>query len=286
MMFINRFPIYARLMRLDKPIGIVLLLWPTLWALWIASQGVPSFKLLFIFILGVIVMRSAGCVINDFADRHVDGFVARTKSRPLAQKAVSSKEALGVFFVLIVCAFLLVLFTNRYTIALSFGGVLIASIYPFLKRFTHLPQLVLGVAFSWGVLMAFTAVTNALPGVAWELFFAAALWPVAYDTLYAMADREDDLKIGVKSTAILFGQYDRLIVGLIQISMLVLLYDLARVLHFSLSFYVALFVSGLFFVYQHILIRSRDAKGCFTAFLNNHWVGLIIFVGIVLNYSG
>ncbi len=215
---------YAHLVRLDRPIGIYLLLWPTLWALWIAAQGVPDFTILCVFVAGVVLMRSAGCAINDYADREVDPHVARTKTRPLAAGHIAPNEALGVFAVLGVTAFLLALLLNGLTIALSVVAVVLAATYPFMKRFHHWPQVHLGAAFAWAIPMAFTAVSGEMPPlVAWLLFLAAVLWTTAYDTMYAMCDRDDDLKIGVKSTAILFGQHDRLIIGILQVLTLLLL---------------------------------------------------------------
>lgn len=219
----ERLAIYTQLTRFNKPIGSYLLLWPTLWALWIAADGVPPLSLLIIFIAGVFITRSAGCVINDYADRHIDGHVKRTAERPLALGLISSKEALMLFAGLMLLAFVLVLFTNRMTIWMSFGALALASLYPFMKRHTHLPQVVLGAAFGWAIPMAFTAVDETLPLVAWLIFLAKLLWTVAYDTMYAMVDRDDDIKIGVKSTAILFGKQDKRIIGLLQIATLFVL---------------------------------------------------------------
>lgn len=275
---------YARLMRLHRPIGILLLLWPTLWALWIASNGHPNLLVLVIFILGVVVMRSAGCVINDIADRKFDGEVARTKGRPLTAGQVSIKEALTLFIILLFVALGLVVLLNNLTTKLAVFGLIIAIIYPFMKRITHLPQLILGVAFAWGVPMAFAAQTNSLPGVAWLIFFIAALWPVAYDTMYAMVDKQDDLRIGVKSTAILFGSADRFIIGLIQIIILSLLIVLGILITAKIYYFIGVLIAALLFIYQQSLIKNRDPKSCFQAFLNSNWVGMIIFLGLVLNY--
>ena len=276
---------YARLMRLEKPIGIFLLLWPTLWALWIAAEGMPDMLVFIVFMLGVFLMRSAGCVINDYADRDFDPHVARTKTRPIASGAVKPKEALVLFVVLCLTAFCLVLLLNTYTILLSFGGAALAAIYPFMKRYTHLPQVVLGAAFAWAIPMAFAAQTNDIPIVAWLLFITTVLWAVAYDTMYAMVDREDDLKVGVKSTAILFGEADRFIIGIIQILVLSTLYIVGDQLGMSMPYYVALAVATGLSVYQQYLIKDREPARCFRAFLNNNWFGCIIFCGIAGHYA-
>lgn len=276
---------FIQLMRLDKPIGIYLLLWPTLWALWVAGEGVPSVKNLFIFVVGVILMRAAGCVINDYADRNFDGHVSRTKARPLASGKVTPREALVLFAVLVALSFVLVLFTNATTIWLSFGGLALAACYPFMKRYTFYPQAVLGAAFSWGMPMAFTAETGSLPPEAWLLYIANLLWTVAYDTYYAMADREDDLKIGVKSTAILFGDADRLIIATLQgLALLCLLLAGAR-FELGLYFHLGLLVAAACFAWEFHVTRRREPLVCFNAFLHNHWAGLAIFIGIVLDYA-
>ncbi|MBN23519.1 MAG: 4-hydroxybenzoate octaprenyltransferase [Alteromonadaceae bacterium] len=272
------------LMRADKPVGSYLLLWPTLWALMIAAQGLPPWWITAIFVAGVFVMRSAGCVINDYADRKVDGKVARTNARPLVSGVVSEKQALGLFATLVGVAFLLVLALNWQTIVLSIGALGLAAVYPFMKRYTHLPQVVLGAAFAWAIPMAFMAVNEAVPGIAWWLFSINVLWTVAYDTEYAMVDRNDDLQIGVKSTAILFGQYDRLIVGLLQLSVVLMLFALGQYLHFTLPFYLGVLVAVALFVYQQRLIYERDRQACFTAFLNNNYVGMAIAIGIAGHY--
>jgi 4-hydroxybenzoate polyprenyltransferase len=276
---------FIQLMRLDKPIGIYLLLWPTLWALWIAAKGVPSAANLLIFILGVILMRSAGCVINDYADRNVDGHVKRTEARPLISGKVQPREALVLFGILLAMSFALVLFTNSTTVWLSFGGVALAACYPFMKRHTYYPQVVLGAAFSWGMPMAFTAQTGELPATLWLLYLANLLWTVAYDTYYAMVDRDDDLKVGVKSTAILFGDADRLIIGCLQaLALLCLLLAGAR---FSLGVYyhLGLGIAAGCFAWQLWSTRKREPQACFAAFLHNHWAGLAIFLGIVADYG-
>lgn len=276
---------FIQLTRMDKPIGIYLLLWPTLWALWVAAQGVPSLGNLLIFVFGVILTRAAGCVINDFADRKVDGHVKRTEQRPMASGKISSKEALVFFALLMGVSFLLVLCTNAPTIWLSFGALALAATYPFMKRYTYYPQVVLGAAFSWGIPMAFTAETGSLPAAAWLLYIANLLWTVAYDTYYAMTDREDDLKIGVKSTAILFGDADRVII--LSLQGLALGCLLLAGSHFELGgwFHLGLLAAAACFVWEFWYTRDRDPQRCFKAFLHNHWAGLAIFVGIVLDYA-
>jgi len=280
-----KLPLYWQLTRLNKPIGIYLLLWPTLWALWIAGEGQPSAANVVIFILGVVLMRSAGCVINDYADRHVDGHVKRTKERPLAQKLISEKQALGLFAGLCLCAFLLVLLTNTFTIYLSLGGLALASLYPFMKRYTHLPQVVLGAAFSWAIPMAFAAQTNSLPDIVWLLYCANVLWTIVYDTEYAMVDRDDDLKIGIKSTAVLFGEADRHIIAVLQGLTVFTWLLIANQLSATWPIYVAILVSAGIFAYHQWLIKARERAQCFKAFLHNHWIGAAIFLGIVAHYS-
>lgn len=283
--FKDHLPDFFRLMRFDKPIGTLLLLWPTLWALWLAAEGIPSTKTLIIFTLGVILMRAAGCVINDFADHQVDAHVERTQNRPIPSGAVSTKEALILFVLLCTSAFALVLFTNALTIKLAFGGVALAACYPFMKRFTHLPQVVLGAAFAWSIPMAFAAETNQLRMELWALYAAVVLWTVAYDTFYAMVDREDDLKIGVKSTAILFGDMDITITSSLQILVLIALAMTGANFDRGLWFYLSLLAAGAFFLYQQYLIRNRDRDACFKAFLNNNYVGAVIFIGLVADYQ-
>jgi 4-hydroxybenzoate polyprenyltransferase len=279
------FSAYWRLMRMDRPIGTLLLLWPTLWSLWIAAKGMPSVKNLVIFVLGVVVMRAAGCVINDFADRKIDGRVERTKGRPLATGAISSRAAIGLFIVLCLIAFTLVLFTDPLTIKLSAGGLLLAFCYPFMKRHTHLPQVVLGAAFAWGIPMAYSAEAGELHQGMWLIYLAVVLWTVAYDTFYAMVDREDDLKIGVKSTAILFGEHDRLMTGILQAMCLYALLLVGNRFELGTFYYLSLVVAAALFAYQQWLIRYRARAACFSAFLNNNWVGMAIFAGIVMDYS-
>ncbi|MCG6899672.1 MAG: 4-hydroxybenzoate octaprenyltransferase [Gammaproteobacteria bacterium] len=281
---ITRLGDYARLLRLDKPIGIFLLLWPTLWALWIASEGHPDHKILAVFVLGVILMRSAGCIINDYADRDIDRHVSRTQNRPLTSGRVSLREAKILLLVLCLAAFVLVLQLNTLTILLSIVGLLLAAIYPFMKRFTHLPQIFLGAAFGWAVPMAFAAQTGSVPQIAWLMFLATLLWATAYDTLYAMVDREDDLALGIKSTAILFGDSDRQIIALIQIMVLLCLLMIGRQAELGLIYYISVLLAGLLAAYQQYLIRYRTREGCFQAFLNNNWFGMVIFLGILFDY--
>jgi 4-hydroxybenzoate polyprenyltransferase len=281
-MSLERFKQYAYLLRLHKPIGTLLLLWPTLWALWLASEGPPPRRLLWIFVAGVVVMRAAGCVINDFADRHFDGQVRRTAYRPLAMGKITTVEAGLLFVILGFLALLLAWQLNPLTLCCAFIGAGVTILYPFMKRFTHWPQLGLGVAYTWGVVMAFTAVQGKLNPAAWLLFFTALLWPLIYDTFYAMVDREDDLRIGVKSTAILFGSADRAVTGVLQALFLLGLSVVGWVFHLGLPYYLSLVLAGLLFCYQQNLIRTREPAACFKAFLNNNWVGAVIFLGITL----
>ena len=275
---------YALLMRLDRPIGIFLLLWPTLWALLIAGEGRPDPMVLMVFILGVVLMRSAGCVINEFADREIDGHVQRTRDRPLAAGRVSELEAKLLFLLLCLLSFGLVLLLNTLTIMLSFVGALLAASYPFMKRVTHLPQVYLGAAFGWSVPMAFAAQTGTVPPIAWLLFTATVLWATAYDTMYAMVDREDDLVLGVKSTAILFGDADRQIIGIIQVMVLVCLLMIGYQAKLGLYYYGGVLVAAALAAYQQGLIRYREREGCFRAFLNNNWFGAAVFTGLLLDY--
>ena len=276
---------WIRLMRFDKPIGVYLLLWPTYWGLWFASSGRPSLKNFLIFTIGVLVMRAAGCVINDYADRHVDGEVARTKHRPIPAGEIAPKHALVLFSALLFVALILVIQTNLLTLILAFIGACLAMIYPFLKRLTHLPQLGLGLAWSWTVPMAFAAEQQALPAGLWLISAAIVLWTVAFDTYYAMVDREDDLKIGVKSTAILFGKQDLLIIAILQISTLVLLYLAGNYFNRGGMYDLGLVISAGYFIVQHFQARSREPEGCFEAFLNNHRVGMVLFIGLALDHS-
>ncbi len=271
---------FCQLMRMDKPIGTLLLLWPTLWALFLAADGMPDLHLLLVFSLGVIIMRAAGCVINDFADRNFDGHVKRTKERPIPAGKISEREALFLFAGLIFVAFLLVLSLNKLTIYLSFIAVFLVGIYPFMKRVIQLPQLVLGMAFSMAIPMAYAAQSNTLPPVAWLLFVANLLWTVAYDTLYAMVDRDDDLQIGIKSSAILFGRFDKIAIGVLQLLSLLLLLLAGCITQMTGVYFVSVLLAGILFVYQQYLCKDRERQACFAAFLNNNWVGFVLFLGI------
>ncbi|PLX54684.1 MAG: 4-hydroxybenzoate octaprenyltransferase [Chromatiales bacterium] len=275
---------YGKLMRLDRPIGILLLLWPTLWALWIAGEGRPDESVFAVFVLGVIVMRSAGCVVNDLADRRFDPHVKRTRDRPLALGTVSVAEALCLFAGLMLIAFGLVLTQNRLTITLAFVGAFLAATYPFMKRFTSLPQLYLGVAFGWGVPMAFAAQTAALPQIAWLMFLIIVVWAIIYDTMYAMVDREDDLKLGLRSTAILFDEADRFIIGVLQLIFFAGLMLLAPMADLGKWYWLGLAGAAIAAIYQQFLIRDRDPASCFRAFLNNNALGASVFAGIALDY--
>ncbi|MBV1841195.1 4-hydroxybenzoate octaprenyltransferase [Photobacterium ganghwense] len=274
---------YWQLARFDRPIGSLLLLWPTLWALFLAADGMPNLHVTLVFVLGVIFMRAAGCVINDYADRNFDGHVKRTAQRPLPSGALSEREALGLFGLLVLVSFLLVLTMNSLTIMLSVVGLLLAAAYPFMKRYTHLPQLVLGMAFGWSIPMAYAAQSGELTPLAWVLFVANILWTIAYDTQYAMVDRDDDLKIGIKSTAILFGRFDKMIIGVLQLGTLLLLIAVGVMQNLSQSYYWFLLLASALFVYQQMLIREREREPCFKAFLNNNYVGMLIWLGIVIS---
>lgn len=280
----GRLPNYVRLVRLDKPIGTYLLMWPALWALWIAGNGHPSPRVAVVIVVGVVLMRAAGCALNDFADRHFDGHVERTRARMIPAGRVTPREAVIIFVVLCACAFALVLLLNLLTILMSFVGLALASGYPFAKRYTYLPQVVLGAAFGWAVPMAFAAQTGSVPPEAWLLFVATVLWATVYDTMYAMVDRPDDLRIGVKSSAILFGEYDRLIVGILQVLLIVSLFLAGQRAHLGAFFYTALTVGAGLAGYEQWLIREREPPACFKAFLHNNWFGLVVFVGIVVDY--
>ena len=280
----DKFKLYLLLIRLNRPIGIFLLLWPTLWGLWIASEGFPNTKILVVFLFGVFLMRSAGCILNDIIDKDFDKFVARTQNRPLASDKLSSIEAFIVAISLIFIAFLLVLTTNTLTVQLSFVAIILAGTYPFLKRHTYLPQFFLGLTFGWSIPMAFAATTNSIPKIAWLLLIANILWTVVYDTIYAMIDREDDLKIGIKSTAILFDDADRFIIGLIQSLVLIALIVIGQQASLNTIYYFSLIIGGCLFLYQLYLIRNRDPKKCMQAFLNNNWFGLVVFIGLFINY--
>ncbi|ADT85693.1 4-hydroxybenzoate octaprenyltransferase [Vibrio sp. Vb2880] len=275
---------YWQLTRMDRPIGSLLLLWPTIWALILAARGMPDFNVLVVFVIGVFAMRSAGCVINDFADRKVDGHVKRTAQRPLPAGKVTAREAFTLFVLLSLLSFLLVLTMNPLTIKLSFAGLILAFIYPFMKRYTHLPQFFLGLAFSWSIPMAWAAQSGELPLVAWYLFVINVLWTVAYDTQYAMVDRDDDLLIGVKSTAILFGRFDKLIIGVLQLLTIAMLIALGYSFQLGASYYWGLLAASGLFVYQQHLIRHRDRMPCFQAFLNNNYVGMAIALGMFISF--
>lgn len=272
---------YWHLMRLDKPIGTYLLLWPTWWALWLAADGIPPLDYWLIFSLGVLLMRSAGCVINDYADRHFDGQVSRTKARPLASGQLQPVEALQLFLLLLLLAASLLLFLNRQTQLLALVAVLLASSYPFMKRYTHLPQLVLGAAYSWGIPMAFMALQGEVPPYAWWLYLANLLWTVAYDTFYALVDRDDDVKAGIKSTAVLFGRSAQPVIALLQLGFLGLLALLGQTLALGWPFFLALALCVPAFAWQHYR-ATQGPQGAFAAFLDNHYVGMLLFVGLAV----
>ncbi len=275
---------YAHLMRLDKPIGIWLLLWPTLWGLWIAAEGQPDPKIFLVFVLGVITMRSAGCVINDFADRKIDPKVARTRARPLAAGTVAPVEALILFFALGLIAIALVLTLDPLTRMLAVVGAVLTVIYPFMKRFFSAPQLILGAAFGWGIPMAFAAQTGSIPRLAWLMWLTVIIWAVIYDTMYAMADRADDLKVGIKSTAILFGSADVFIVTLLQITLVLALALMGAAAQLGSWFLGFLAIAAGLLVFQHMLIKNRRPEQCFRAFMTHHYFGATIFAGIALYY--
>jgi 4-hydroxybenzoate polyprenyltransferase len=281
----SKIALYARLMRFDRPVGTLLLLWPTLAALWAAAAGTPPLGTLVVFTLGTVVMRAAGCVVNDWADRRLDPHVARTRDRPLAAGQVGEVEALLLFAALLTLALLLVMFLNPLSQWMAVAGAGIATIYPFMKRVTYLPQVVLGAAFSWGMVMAYTAIRNALPPEAWLLFLASVSWIVMYDTLYAMVDREDDLKVGIRSTAILFGRADRLMIGVLQALTWVSLCLFGLRARFDFAYWVAMAVIAGLFVYQSYLIRRRARDACFSAFRNNVWVGFALWLGVVAEFD-
>ena len=284
MISFKRLDYYKQLMRLDKPIGILLLLWPTLWALWLAAKGAPDSIILWVFILGTVLMRSAGCVINDYADQDFDPHVERTKNRPLATRVVSSKEALLLAVGLSFCAFLLILNLNSLTILLSICALFLAASYPFTKRFFAIPQAYLGIAFSFGIPMAFAAQTNAIPVIAWLLMAANLLWVIAYDTEYAIVDKTDDLKIGIKTSAITFGRFDVAGIMLCHIIFIGLMFCVGQIQNLGVAYYLSLSITLGLIMYQYYLIRDRKPADCFKAFLHNNWVGAIIFIGIALDY--
>ncbi len=276
---------YWRLMRFDKPIGTLLLLWPTWWALLLAGAGQPTLKNALIFTAGVVLMRAAGCVMNDIADRDFDPHVERTQCRPLAAGELDLRQALTLFFILMLLAFLLVLMTNALTVKLAFVGAALAASYPFFKRFTHMPQVVLGIAFGWGIPMAFAAETNSIAAIAWWFLGINTVWSVIYDTLYAMVDREDDLAVGIKSTAILFGKKDVAITGVLMVFMIGMLIAAGAWLDLSWAWFAAVTAAALLFVRQWLSVRSRDRDACFRAFLNNNWVGFILFLGLLAHFA-
>ena len=275
---------YWKLMRLDKPIGILLLLWPTLWGLWLAADGLPDLFILTVFVLGTVLMRSAGCVINDYADRNIDPHVMRTKNRPLATKAVSTKEALLLSAGLSLCAFLLIQPLNRLTLELAVFALFLAASYPFTKRFFAMPQAYLGIAFSFGIPMAFAAQTGELPLIVWLLMAANLLWVIAYDTEYAMVDRDDDLKIGIKTSAITFEHFDVIGIMLCHAGFLSIMIGIGLIQKLGFVYYVGLIAASGLIIYQYRLIRERDPVLCFRAFLHNNWVGAVVFAGIMLSY--
>lgn len=276
---------YFRLMRLDKPVGIYLLLWPTLWALFLAAGGWPSIELISIFVAGVVLMRSAGCVINDYADRKIDHLVQRTKHRPITSGEILASKALLLFSGLIMIAFGLVLLTNPLTIKLAFIAAFLATLYPFTKRWTHLPQFVLGASFAMSVPMAFSATNGEVPVSAWWIFAATLIWTVIYDTMYAMSDRDEDLKIGVKSTAILFAQYDRIILAGLQVGLVIVLLKISQIFEMGIYYDISVFLSALLMIYHQILIKNREKLDCIKAFLHNNYIGMVIFIGIVLSVT-
>lgn len=276
---------YSQLARFNRPVGTWLLLWPALWALWIAGEGAPNQKVLIVFVLGVVVMRAAGCVINDYADRDIDPHVRRTRDRPIAARRVSPVEALVLFVALLAVALYLVTFLDLLTIKLAFIGAALTVSYPFVKRVFPMPQLYLGISFGgWSVPMAFAAETGKLPRVAWVLYIAAVIWAAIYDTIYAMIDREDDLKIGVKSSAILFADMDKILIFVMQAMMIFALVLAGQSMHFGRWYFAGLTAAALLFLHQQWLIRDRNPAGCLRAFLNNQYVGMVIFVGILLQY--
>jgi 4-hydroxybenzoate polyprenyltransferase len=280
---VERLGQYLRLMRFDRPIGIWLLLWPVLWAVWLSSSGRPEAGVFTVFVIGTVLMRAAGCTINDWADRGYDPHVRRTRGRPLATGAVSSGEALTLFALLMLAAFVLVLTQNPLTVQLAFGGAAFAVVYPFTKRWTHLPQVVLGAAFAWAVPMVYAATLDWVPREAWVLFIATLFWTTAYDTEYAMVDRDDDLRIGVKSTAILFGELDRFAICVLQVAFLLALFLIGREARLGPAYFGGVWVAAGFLAWQQWLIRRREPEACFEAFLNNNYVGIAVFAGIALD---
>ena len=277
--------VYFRLMRLDKPIGIYLLLWPALWALFLAADGWPRLDLIIIFVLGVTIMRSAGCVINDYADREIDKLIERTQHRAITSGEITAKSAFILFFILMLIAFGLVLMTNSLTIQLAFIAAGLATLYPFTKRWTHLPQFILGLAFAMSVPMAFAATNGSVPDSAWWIFSATVIWTVIYDTMYAMADREEDIKIGVKSTAVLFAKYDKLIIGILQICLLFVFFKISEIFKLNVFYDISVILSAFLMIYHQNMIKNREKTACFQAFLHNNFIGMIIFIGIVAHLA-
>jgi 4-hydroxybenzoate polyprenyltransferase len=275
--------VYFRLMRLDKPIGIYLVLWPALWALFLAADGWPRLDLIIIFVLGVTIMRSAGCVINDYADREIDKLIERTQHRPITSGEITAKSAFILFFILMLIAFGLVLMTNSLTIQLAFIAAGLATLYPFTKRWTHLPQFILGLAFAMSVPMAFAATNGSVPDSAWWIFSATVIWTVIYDTMYAMADREEDIKIGVKSTAVLFAKYDKLIIGILQICLLFVFFKISEIFKLNVFYDISVILSAFLMIYHQKMIKNREKTACFQAFLHNNFIGMVIFIGIALS---
>lgn len=284
MNMVDRLKIYAQLMRLDKPIGILLLLWPMLWGLWFAAKGMPDAHILVIFVLGTVLMRSAGCVINDFADRKIDPHVERTKNRPMAAGKIGSKEAVLLAAGLSLCAFLLILPLNQLTILLSVPALFLAGTYPFTKRFFAMPQAYLGIAFSFGIPMAFAAQTDSLPPLIWILMLANLFWVIAYDTAYAIVDKPDDLKIGIKTSAITMGRFDVMGVMLCHGMFIVIMLAIGQLQAMGMAYHAGLMIAVGLIIYQYTLIRNRDRTLCFKAFLHNNWVGMVVFVGIALDF--
>lgn len=284
MNMVDRLKIYVQLMRLDKPIGILLLLWPMLWGLWFAAKGMPDAHILVIFVLGTVLMRSAGCVINDFADRKIDPHVERTKNRPMAAGKIGSKEAILLATGLSLCAFLLILPLNQLTILLSVPALFLAGTYPFTKRFFAMPQAYLGIAFSFGIPMAFAAQTNSLPPLIWILMLANLFWVIAYDTAYAIVDKPDDLKIGIKTSAITMGRFDVMGVMLCHGMFIVIMLAIGQLQAMGMAYYAGLMIAVGLIIYQYTLIRNRDRTLCFKAFLHNNWVGMVVFAGIALDF--
>tara|TARA_B100000073_G_scaffold284597_1_gene245909 strand:+ start:226 stop:1092 length:867 start_codon:yes stop_codon:yes gene_type:complete len=284
MLYKKKLKNYLLLMRLDKPIGIWLLMWPMLWSMWVSTDGQVNETLLIVFLIGVIIMRSAGCVLNDIADKNIDPFVKRTKDRPIASGKVSVREGKKLFILLMAIAFSLLFFLNTSTKLLALVGALITTVYPFLKRIISAPQLFLGVAFGWAVPMTFSANLGYVNKSGWLIFVTAIIWAIIYDTYYAMVDRDDDINLPVKSTAILFGKYDLLIIGICQIIMVFLLILLAKIMNATIWLYLSIFISSCIMMHHQIITKKRQRAACFRAFYNNHYIGMVMFIGILLNY--